>query len=594
MHTPFQMSKKYPFKFLDPYTKEDVNIFFGRDDEIDSLYEMIFQSNILLVYGASGTGKTSLIQCGLASRFQSHDWLALNIRRGADINASLEKALRDTGPSPETGSDEGDWLVDLFRNSTEISASLPDTTLKSLIKAVYLKFFRPIYLIFDQFEELFILGSSDEQNQFTQTVKEILQTENPVKMIFSIREEYLGYLFEFERAIPQLLSKKLRVEPMTLPKVRQVVEGVTGSEETNIEILEKEIEPFTEGVFNKIKDKEKTLTIQLPYLQVFLDKLYFEITKDPERKANAVFSVDALNSIGDIGDILRNFLDEQVIAITKNLKDKYQEIDLSVIWKILSPFATLEGTKEPISVEELYERLPGVAAKLIDAVVDSLVNSRILRYSENDNFFEIAHDSLALRIAESRSDEEIALLEVRRLIKNKSSTKEFARDWFTEKELNFIDPYLSKIELNDQELKFVKESKTVVEQQKDAQTRQEKKRKKWRTTAFVIMVASTFIMIILTINTCQSNKKLGRTIETLEKTQAIARAKELEAFGKSFHDLGKHDFAIMSYSSALFTLKNYPDDSLYIQIKKGREECIKHRDSLYNQIIKGREACKSH
>lgn len=73
--------KKYPFKFLDSYQREDRGVFFGRDEEINALYDMIFQSSVVLVYGASGTGKTSLINCGLAGKFQPHDWLDLMIRR---------------------------------------------------------------------------------------------------------------------------------------------------------------------------------------------------------------------------------------------------------------------------------------------------------------------------------------------------------------------------------------------------------------------------------------------------------------------------------------------------------------------------------
>jgi hypothetical protein len=44
---------------------------------------------MLLVYGISGTGKSSLINCGLASRFDESDWLPLNIRRGNNIVDSL-------------------------------------------------------------------------------------------------------------------------------------------------------------------------------------------------------------------------------------------------------------------------------------------------------------------------------------------------------------------------------------------------------------------------------------------------------------------------------------------------------------------------
>ena len=90
-------SKKYPFKFLDAYTRADRDIFFGREEEIEELYRMVFQTDMILIYGASGTGKTSLIQCGLASKFQPYEWLALSIRRGENISKSLEKALENSG-----------------------------------------------------------------------------------------------------------------------------------------------------------------------------------------------------------------------------------------------------------------------------------------------------------------------------------------------------------------------------------------------------------------------------------------------------------------------------------------------------------------
>ncbi len=58
-----------PFKFLDSYTKEDKNIFFGRERETEELYHKVFESKILLVYGVSGTGKSSLIIAGSLRSF---------------------------------------------------------------------------------------------------------------------------------------------------------------------------------------------------------------------------------------------------------------------------------------------------------------------------------------------------------------------------------------------------------------------------------------------------------------------------------------------------------------------------------------------
>jgi len=81
--------QKSPFKFLDSYSKEDRQIFFGRDKEIEELYSRVFDSRILVVYGISGTGKSSLINCGLASKFNDSDWLPVTVRRGSNINVCM-------------------------------------------------------------------------------------------------------------------------------------------------------------------------------------------------------------------------------------------------------------------------------------------------------------------------------------------------------------------------------------------------------------------------------------------------------------------------------------------------------------------------
>jgi hypothetical protein len=310
------MEKRYPFKFLDAYTRQDNDIFFGRDEEVAALYEMVYQTDLLLVYGASGTGKTSLIQCGLASRFQSYDWLALNIRRGGDLNQSLEAALVAAG-----------GIVEADANQSAPSV------LADRFKAIYLRYFKPLYLIFDQLEELYILGSRAEQAQFIQTIQQVLRLDQPVKVILSIREEYLGQLYEFERAVPSLLRKKLRVEPMNLEKVKAVIQGVGSLKNSNVEIAAGEGAAFAEEVFARIRGDEKTLSIQLPYLQVFLDKLYRQLTK--EGQAQACFTRAALAQMAAIGDVLQEFLDEQVLRIAERLICPPADI-----WRVLSPFVT--------------------------------------------------------------------------------------------------------------------------------------------------------------------------------------------------------------------------------------------------------------
>lgn len=585
--------KKYPFKFLDAYEKEDTDLFFGRDEEIEALYEMIFQSAILLVYGASGTGKTSLIQCGLASKFQSHDWQAITVRRGSNMNASFEKALADAGGDNVVAEESMDWLDEVMNESNVATTTKQLSPLAQSLKKIYLASFRPVYLIFDQFEELFILGSLAEQDQFIQTIKEILQVEQPVKMIFSIREEYLGHLNRFERAVPQLLRKKLRVEPMNLDKVRQVIMGATTLKASNVRLKEDEEVSIAESIFDKIKGRQKTLTIQLPYLQVFLDKLYLQITYDESRRADATFTLNALHEIGDIGDVLRNFLEEQATAISKKLSAVYNNVSREATWNILSPFATLEGTKEPISKKDLYERLPDVDPSLVDAAVEAFINSRILRYTEETDLYELAHDSLAKRIAEKRSDEEIALLEIKRLVKTQTSLKSDARELFSEKQLNFIEPFLEKIKLSVEERELITQSHEAVARQKAAEKEQQERETqrlqerqqllektqrtqtrfiRWIGVALVLMIALAIWAYtqkqtaLLNEQKAQLNQqKAQRALDDIKRQHAIAKARELKAFGDSYRDLGSNENACESYRQALDTLKQY-DNALYKQL----------------------------
>lgn len=509
------ITKKYPFKFLDAYSQADGDFFFGREEEVAALYEMVFQTNILLVYGASGTGKTSLIQCGLANRFQPYDWLALNIRRGTDINKSLRISLKEA-EGPSAVEDEGDELLDsLFRDFSE-QAETESELAKSLRKA-YLNHFRPIYLIFDQFEELYILGSKAEQEKFITSVREILALQQPVKIIISIREEYLGYLYRFEKSIPQLLRKKLRVEPMNLDKVKQIIAGLAANTRSLVRIDPDETEIFSHELFEKIRGDERTIGIQLPYLQVYLDRIYLGKTNDESRRIETSFCLEDIRQVGEIGDVLRDFLEERVQKITLNLKPEYPRLGTEQLWEVLSLFVTLEGTKEPLDKKNLLQRFPLLDPLLLEKIINALVDNRILNFSENEELYEIAHDSLALQIAEKRTDEEIALLEIRRLIKSQTTLKEDAVELFSEKQLNFIEPYYGKLSLTGKERELIDKSKRNIDTQK-------RKKKKRIISAFVAVTVALVFMSGLAFLAFQSQQMAIAAQEDLElqKQEAIS------------------------------------------------------------------------
>ncbi|MCX6329069.1 MAG: ATP-binding protein, partial [Bacteroidia bacterium] len=154
--------RQSPFKFLDSYSLADRDIFFGRDQEITELYRRVFERKMLLVYGISGTGKSSLVNCGLASQFDESDWLPVNVRRGNNIIDSLNDAFNKQAIRP-------------LKKSLTVSEKL---------QSIYLDHFKPVYLIFDQFEELFIFGNQEEKEGFIKLIKEITESETQCRIIF--------------------------------------------------------------------------------------------------------------------------------------------------------------------------------------------------------------------------------------------------------------------------------------------------------------------------------------------------------------------------------------------------------------------------
>ena len=298
-----------PFKFLDAYTREDRKIFFGRDREIEELYQKVFESRILVVYGISGTGKTSLINCGLANKFEESDWLPVSVRRGRDINESLESEIHRASI---TGLNEG-------------------ASIQKAIQSVYLDHFKPIYLIFDQFEELFIFGDRTERETFIQTISELVNSESQCKCLFSIREEYLAGVTEFESTIPEFLSNRMRVEKMTHKNATEVIEGPCQVNGIAVEA------GFAEALLHKLNPD--TNEIELTWLQVFLDKI-FKLSGEKNE-----FTLAQIKQAGDVSDLLGSFLEEQIAEL--------EDPDRGLV--VLKAFVSIQGTKKLIGEQEISD-----------------------------------------------------------------------------------------------------------------------------------------------------------------------------------------------------------------------------------------------
>ena len=456
------------------------------------MYQKVFESKILLVYGISGTGKTSLINCGLANKFEDSDWLPVYVRRGRNILDSLERELGKVVLSDFKSAVHPPSLSTSFRASEGQSSpqsAIKDLTPGEIVKAlqsIYLDHFKPIYLIFDQLEELFIFGDREEREEFIQIVKAVVNSDVQCRFIFSIREEYLAGVTEFERLIPEFLANRMRIEKMTSQNAIQVIEGPCKVQNIEVE------EGFPEALLQKLNPDSNE--VELTYLQVFLDKIYRLSTNDastrsgeandtPRRGVNddprsgsnnsaegtndnsplkrgatgGVFTIPLLDQVGDVTDLLGSFLEEQISALD----------DPDTGLAILKSFVSIKGTKKQITEEEVLESSrtyygKDIPSEILTDHIQRFVNLRILRDKDESGRYELRHDSLADKIYEKITLVEKEILEVRQFVDNAYSNYMKRGIPLNTEDLTYIAHYEERLFLKGELSEFITKCRKII------------------------------------------------------------------------------------------------------------------------------------
>jgi WD40 repeat protein len=448
---------KSPFKFLDSFTKDDRDIFFGRDREIEELYQRVFDSKLMLVYGVSGTGKSSLIHCGLANKFLDTDWLPIVIRRGGNIIESMIAGIKAASITIQQSkfASPGD-----FRKG---------------VRSLYLDHYKPVFFIFDQFEELFIFGDKDERKSFIQIVKTLTESDLQCRMIFVMREEYMAGVSEFERVISTFFSNRVRIEKMSHINAMEAIKEPCKVFNISLE------EGFAETLLEKLSPDETD--VELTYLQVFLDKLFrlaagflpplggefkggslppggepkggsaLSHGRPDESTEGTSFTLALLSRCGNVSDLLGSFLDEQISMLDK------PDTGLAV----LKSFVSMKGTKRQMSPGEVseYAQTLGkpIDGSILQELLQSFIHLRILRDKDQNGRYELRHDALAAKIFEKITMVEKELLEIRQLIENAYHSWQKRGVLLSEEDLQYIAPYEPKLFLPDEFEKLIEKSK---------------------------------------------------------------------------------------------------------------------------------------
>jgi WD40 repeat protein len=471
---------KSPFKFLDSYTIEDRNIFFGRDHEIAELYRRVFESKILLVYGVSGTGKSSLINCGLASRFDDSDWLPLYIRRGSNIIDSLNDAINKQAMTP-------------LKKSQSVTDKL---------QSVYLDHFKPVYLLFDQFEEIFIFGNQEERSGFIKLIKDISDSNIQSRIIFILREEFLAGMTDFRSELTDIFNNCFRVEKMKSTNAISAVDGPC-----RVNNIEAE-DGFAQELIDKLCPSG--IEIELTYLQIYLDRIFriAEAGKNADEKLK--FSKGLLTKAGSVSDLLGQFLEEQI--------REFDNPDTGTA--ILKSFVSVQGTRRQMNESGINEAVKAFGKEISESdlikYLTKFVDLRILRERDETGHFELRHDALAAKIYEKFTAIEKDIIEVRQFIENSCHNWQKRAVLLSSDDLNYIAPYESKLFLS-------KEQSGLIEKSKNELIRVKRRRR-------IITIAASITLLVVfagfTIWALSERNKAFAQSHHSKLLMLIAKAKE--------------------------------------------------------------------
>jgi len=395
------LDNENPWPGLDSFREADHRFFRGRSQEVRELAALIRCAQTSVLYGVSGIGKSSLLQAGLFPLLRAECSLPIRIRldfsaQAPDPITQIKRAIllqaKEAGIEAPTGGElESLWEYFHRRDQNFWDAR------NRLVTPV---------LVFDQFEEVFTLGSprgvlSAAAQQFMTQLAQLAEGQPPdelqewlaehpeacsrfvfrrhyYRIVISMRDDYVGRLDDFRGIMPSIAAHRQRLLAMdglaalravsqspelVSPEVAErIVRFVAADESPQRELSELTVDPALLSVMcSELNEKRKArgeTNITVNLLQGSRD----EILRDFYRRA-----------VADVHPAIRSFLEERLI---------------------IDP-----GYRDTVAAN----LIPDVAGARDD--IDSLIRCRVIRAEQRGRIrrVEITHDLLVPVIQESRN-----------------------------------------------------------------------------------------------------------------------------------------------------------------------------------------------
>jgi hypothetical protein len=422
--------KRYRYPGINFFTKDDQDIFCGRADDAQKLFNRVMLNNTMVLHGESGSGKSSLVQAGLLPLLEKQNahflsqhkpqYLPITVRLDSISKISAEDNLKEPGGE--------DALINKIVNaingcSAYMAKELPFISRKESNFWYTAKLFErnnyTLLLILDQFEELqgynkveteglikklsqlFVTPmpeeiydeydhttaelfnakqmSAEDRKQYNDDIKFIEQPLS-VRILFVVREDKLGTMSLLTDYFPSILKNDFFLLPLKENGARSAIEE-PAKKEGNFKF-----EKFSfdgAAVTNLLKNLVDSNGLYDPIqLQIVCSNI--------ERKISVKEKLIKTDNVPSVPDIIRDFYFESWKAIQTEFKLTNDEYDRkrSLIIKDL-----VVSNSRNLLLEKL---LIVDSNKLDESIIKSLVRDGLLRKipTGDQAYYQLSHDRL--------------------------------------------------------------------------------------------------------------------------------------------------------------------------------------------------------
>ncbi|MEH2137818.1 nSTAND1 domain-containing NTPase [Nostoc sp.] len=358
------VSEECPYRGLQAFDKEHAKFFFGRQEVVSLIQQKLAQANFIPIIGASGSGKSSVVRAGLIPVLEKNGWRILEpILPGIEPLAELKRAF-----------------TQLFERTEirEISALIDTEGLSTVISR--LTGSERCLLVVDQFEEIFTLGSQEEERQrFIELLTQI--SEGQLAVVTTMRADFLEYCLNYKSLTQLIQDQAVYMPPLLGAELEEAIASPASSQGYKLQM------GLLGAIQQEVLGQEKGC---LPLLQFALTELWEQREQQTHQLTVAKF-----NELGGVIGTLNRHAEKLYANFTKQQQPWVQQIFL----KLVRTGAEDKDTRQRQPKQELLS-LAGDNSdeqQVINQVIEKLILGRlIVTYTEarEEVWIDLAHEAL--------------------------------------------------------------------------------------------------------------------------------------------------------------------------------------------------------